>query len=101
MSWSICVIGKPEDVVSALQEESLKLTGQCKAEFDDALPHMVGLLRQNFAKPGTNYVVPKIKLTASGSGSSTMPQGSTDESQREQVQRSCVVNMETFYVKIV
>lgn len=38
MSWSIKLVGKPAKVVEALDAESAKLSGQCKAEYDAALP---------------------------------------------------------------
>lgn len=48
MSWSISLIGKPENVSAALTAHSGTLSGQPKVEFDDALPHLVGLVNQNF-----------------------------------------------------
>jgi hypothetical protein len=62
MSWSISFIGKPEKVVEALTAESLKLSGESKKEYDSALPHLIGLVNENF---GTPYF---IKLAASGHG---------------------------------
>lgn len=63
MSWSINFIGKPENVVNALNEHSTKLDGQSKAEYDKALPHMVGLVEQNFGNDN-----PMVKIAASGHG---------------------------------
>ena len=62
MSWSVAFIGKPEKVVEALQKKSETLTGESKKEFDSALPHLVGLVNENF---GTPYLV---NLSASGHG---------------------------------
>ena len=66
MSWSITLIGKPENIVAALKEQSEKLSGMSKTEFDDALPHLVGLVEQNFNT--TTTAGPVINLTASGHG---------------------------------
>ena len=62
MSWSISFIGKPEKVVEALQKQSETLTGESKIEYDSALPHLVGLVNENF---GTPY---SVKIAASGHG---------------------------------
>jgi hypothetical protein len=71
MSWSVSLAGNPAKVVAALEAESAKQTGQCKIEFDDALPHLVGLVNQNFQnREGDQYPQPSITLEACGSGSS-------------------------------
>jgi hypothetical protein len=62
MSWSIAFIGKPEKVVEALQKQSETLNGESKKEYDSALPHLIGLVNENF---GTPY---PVKLAASGHG---------------------------------
>jgi len=62
MSWSISFIGKPEKVVEALTAQSAQLSGESKKEYDSALPHLVGLVNENF---GTPY---PVKLAASGHG---------------------------------
>jgi len=82
MSWSINLIGKPENVVKALEEQSEKLSGQSKVEFDDALVHFVGLVKQNFAQ-----TPPMINFQASGHG---MENG-------EQSYRQCKVNIDILY----
>ena|SRR5258705_9473460 len=94
MSWSITLIGKPEDISNALDEKNTKLDAQSKLEFDDALPHMKALLLQNFDKrPGVGYTSPQImKLTASGSGYTV---------DGEQRQRSFSANIETLYGQFV
>lgn len=91
MSWSISVIGKPENVVAEIERESAKQTGQSKVEFDDAMPHLIGLVNQTFTK-AANYQVPIIKLDASGSG---MSEGG------EQKYRNCTVKIEPIYTKLV
>ena len=62
MSWTAQYVGKPEKVVEALEAQSAKMSGESKVEFDDALPHLIGLVNQNF-----NYGF-LVKLVASGHG---------------------------------
>lgn len=78
MSWSIALVGSPANVARALQENSAKLTDYSKVEFDAALPHLVGLVGQNFyADASQQYDGGLIRLIASGSGSATRnPDGS-------------------------
>lgn len=64
MSWSVNYIGKPEKIAEALEQQSEKLTGQSKTEFDAALPHLCALVKQNFNKAG-DYIV---QLDANGHG---------------------------------
>lgn len=97
MSWSISVIGTPENVCKALDEESGKLTGQSKVEFDDALPHLKAIVAQNFAS--APYVCPLIDLEASGHGSAQAdPVNKVDV---RQVQRQLSVTLRHHYKKIV
>ena len=64
MSWSVTFIGKPEHVVSALDRRANEMEdGQSKIEYTDALPHIKGLVSQNF---GVNP--PIVKVAASGHG---------------------------------
>jgi hypothetical protein len=67
MSWSVTFIGHPENIVKALQQKSEELDGYSKAEYDLALPHLIGLVKQNFNK----IIEPVIKITASGHGYGT------------------------------
>lgn len=87
MSWSIAFIGKPENIAKALEDNSAKLNGQSKAEYDAALPHLLGLVKENFAQNP-----PMLKVSASGSGYST---------NGEQLQRNCNVFIESMYGMIV
>lgn len=64
MSWSLIYIGTPENVSKALKENSEKLTDKSKEEYDLALPHMVGLVEQNYS--GTYPLI--LKIEASGHG---------------------------------
>lgn len=47
MSWSVNLVGKADNIKEALRQESQRLTGASKEEFDEALPHMLGLLDLN------------------------------------------------------
>lgn len=64
MSWSITYIGKAANISAALKEHSTKLQWPSKIEFDAALPHLVGLVEQNFNSENS----PVMQLTASGHG---------------------------------
>lgn len=64
MSWSIGFIGTTKNVITALKDESAKLSGQSKEEYDSALPHLIGMVEQNFEK-GFD---PVVKITANGHG---------------------------------
>ena len=99
MSWSISFIGQPVKVIEALKEESAKLTGQSKIEYDSALPHLVGLVENNFATDGCGYTPPLVKLNASGSGTARKDPSTGDV--EKQLQRSCRVSLEDFYSKLV
>lgn len=87
MSWSINFIGKPENVTKALEEHSAKLDGQSKVEYDDALPHLIGLVKQTFGSQS-----PMMNLKASGHGYSD---------KGEQVSRQLSCNIESHYGTIV
>lgn len=105
MSWSIALIGKPENVVKALHQESEKLSGQSKIEFDDAKPHLIGLVEQNFNSNHPDSV-PVIKLTASGSGGSsreTVTDAATGAVTvtTKQHYRSCTAAIDNFYARLV
>jgi hypothetical protein len=90
------LIGRPENVVAALKAESAKLTGQCKAEFDDALPHLSGLVLENFHQEHDR--VPMVSLEACGSGTSTTH---PETKETRQLERSCTVKLERFYRKVL
>lgn len=87
MSWSIAIIGKADNIVKALEDQSAKLGGQSKVEFDSVLPSLVGIVKENFGNE--NQI---IKLTASGHGTA---------SNGEQKQRQCVASIEMFYAQLV
>lgn len=101
MSWSFSAIGKPANVAAALKKHGEALTGQCKLEFDAALPHLVGLVEQNFSADGSGYGEPIIDIEASGSGISTGSKpGGTGEPNR-QLQRDCTVKIGRSYRQLV
>jgi hypothetical protein len=89
MSWSVAVIGTPEKIVEYLEQESARLTGQSKVEFDDAKPHIVALVKENFKEAGEPVLV---DLQANGSGSG---QGDV------QVNRSCSVSVKPIYARLL
>lgn len=64
MSWSVTLIGNPGKITQALQKQSEAITGKSKEEFDAALPHLTGLLAQNYNK----HQEPVLRLTANGHG---------------------------------
>ena len=92
MSWSISFIGKPDNVALAIEGEATKMEGQSRLEYEDAVPHLAALVRQNFAKEGTAYQAPCVRITASGHGTSR---------DLEQVQRQLSVTIEANYTKLV
>ena len=99
MSWSVSLFGTPDKVAAALDNHSNdKMTGQSKLEWDEAKPHLIALVKQNFVteeymKQYPNALVsPLVKLDASGSGSS---------SGDKQLQRSCSIKIETIYTNLV
>lgn len=67
MSWSVTFIGKPDNVSKALHAQSELLSGYSKEQYDAALPHLDGLVCQNFN--ADEKYPPVIKLVASGHGS--------------------------------
>lgn len=89
MSWTINFIGKPENVVTALEKHSNNLTGASKIEYDAALPHFVALIKENF---GSNPLI--VKIIASGHGYEHVEHG-------EQSYRQCSVIIEQIYGTLV
>lgn len=63
MSWSVNFIGKPDNIVKALENESERLTGESKKEFDIICPMLACLVRQNFNNTSS---APVLQLIASG-----------------------------------
>lgn len=90
MSWSISTPGTPEEVVTELDRVAGTYSGQSKLEFDEALPHLKGLVNQNFRND--DGTVRKLQLTANGSGSS---QGG------KQLNRECSVTLKALSILLV
>lgn len=91
MSWSIGLIGTPDNICAALDEQSGKMDGQSKVEFDAALPHLKALVSDNFNK---QYGPPSLLLEASGHGSVNMQTG-------EQTQRYVQVSIKGVPARVV
>lgn len=87
MSWNVSMIGTPEKVAAALEEYAGTLSGQSKAEYEAAAPHLAALVRQNFAP--TDIVV---KIEAAGSG---YTEGGVEKN------RTVSVKLEYSYAKIL
>jgi ABC-type tungstate transport system permease subunit len=65
MSWSVNLIGAADKIVDALTAHGEQMTDPTsKAEYSDALPHLIGAVKQNFEQ---NYT-PTVKVIASGTG---------------------------------
>lgn len=104
MSWSFNAIGKPALIAQALEEESKRLSGQSKVEFDAAKPHLVELLNNNFATSGSGYNEPLVQFEASGSGMAKTEVSTADNGNVEtvkQVQRNCSVSIKPLYGKLL
>ena len=88
MSWSITLVGTTSNVVKALKDQAKNMEAQSRIEFEDAMPHLIALVEQNFTRDRTTAV----KLTASGYGYAV---------NGEQHQRYCAVSLEQFYGQVV
>jgi hypothetical protein len=66
MSWSFVATGQISDITQKLEEYVGSLSGQPKIEAAEALPHLIGLVAQNFdhSRSGESMVL----VSASGSG---------------------------------
>lgn len=89
MSWNISFVGRPENIVKALEEESTRQEGQSKVEFDSAKDSLIGLVKNNFTTDGEQ---PVLKLEAAGHGYTV---------DGVQKQRSLTVSLQTHYGKLV
>jgi hypothetical protein len=92
MSWSVSAIGRPEKVIEYFKEEAAKLSGQSRVEIDAAMPHVLGLLGQNFAREGSGHQEPLVQVETSGSGQAR---------NGEQVQRSVSVSLKVLWAKVL
>jgi hypothetical protein len=82
MSWSICFIGKPEKVAEALVNQEFS-DPNSKVEFEAALPHLVGLVKQNF---GNDNTILRIEASGHGYFKDGVPEN-----------RNCQVKIESIY----
>ncbi len=71
MSWSVRIIGNAENVIKKLEEYSNIWKDETKKEFDDAKPHLIALINQNFDKKNTTNNNKIIEIVADGHGFST------------------------------
>jgi len=62
MSWSINLIGKPDNLVEALEKKSVELNGKSKEEFDEVLPSLIKIIKLNYNSAGTSA----LRVVASG-----------------------------------
>lgn len=86
MSWSVNFIGSIDNIKAAVEAESQRLTGQSKQEFDEAKPHIIGLLDQNVTQ------TPMYNLSANGHGT---------WNGKEYVNKYLGLKLETVHAKIV
>lgn len=94
MSWSISLIGKPENVAAELDKFNAG-NEQSQAEFDAAKPHLQALLRENFVTEegaAKGYSLPTIEFSASGSGTAVNGQP---------VSGNCAVSIQPKWTKLV
>lgn len=92
MSWSFSGMGRPAKVVEALEKHMATAPAGdlSRIEYEEAKPHLIGLVRQNFSADTDVLIV----LEASGSGSSTRK---SDGGEWEHKQRQCQVKLERRY----
>lgn len=70
MSWSVSVIGLPENVARYLEGYDREWCDcPSKLEYQAVKPHLLALVRQNFATETKDCIISPIKLVAKGSGS--------------------------------
>ncbi len=86
MSWSISLIGKSDAVIAAIEEESTKLSGQSRTEFDGIKEHLKGLVAANSGQ----YAI--VRLEANGHAA--FDDGSKTYS-------TCTVTLTPFYGRFV
>ena len=100
MSWSVSAIGTPSSLVAYLEGygDAKGWNPQSLLEYNDAKPHLIGLIKQNFLSPEykakyPDVVEPTLSLRAAGSGSAV------DDG--VQHTRTLSVTLEYSYAKIV
>jgi hypothetical protein len=99
MSWSVYAKGRPQKVAEYLDKQANNMSGESKAEYLLALPHIKSLVLQNFDDPNNNLVLSRlVSLEASGSGCRTC--GSTEHPDGVPVSGSCQVKIKTIYAEL-
>lgn len=69
MSWSVRVIGSPAACAAELRTDAQRLRGSARRQYEDALPHLVGLVEQNFAEAEfAGHASAELIVEAEGSG---------------------------------
>lgn len=99
MSWSVNYLGKASLVAKALEDQSANLSGQSKIEFDDAKPHLIALVNQNFTQDGNPDAL--VRLSASGHGTASSNAGTGETEEVKQLTRNCVVSLERLYSTVL
>ncbi len=89
MSWTFDAIGTPEKLAVALIEETARLSGDSKEEFDRAIPALHSLLVMNVSK---NFPQRVLHLCANGHAS---------RSGGEVVDSTCNVSLSGLSAKLV
>jgi hypothetical protein len=102
MSWSFNAIGSPENVLKALEAKSEQISKDpddySRKEFDEAKPHLMALVKQNFVASDRNYSPMAVSLVASGSATTEhAPAGSGAGAPGRKVQSSCCVEIKQLY----
>lgn len=69
MSYSVNFVGVAGAVADALTAQSEKMSGPSRDEYDKALPHIVGIVKQNYAAAG--QPAPVLKVAAYGSATTS------------------------------
>lgn len=90
MSWSVNLIGHPNNIIAALDAESKRLKDQSKVEFDAVREHLAALVKENFNTQDT--APPIIRLEANGHGMSQ---------DGEQKYRNVAVTLQPIYGQLV
>lgn len=62
MSWSVHFVGRRDNIIKALNEESDRLTGESKKEYDSYLSDLTNMVSANY----NNYSEPVLSLQAHG-----------------------------------
>ena len=93
MSWSVSAVGEPEAVVRHLERYMAdQAPNQSKSEYDEAKPHLVALVKQNYATPGAPEYAKGALVSIEASGSGTCVRSGDTIAD---VHRQCSVTLKT------